>query len=352
MKRKTSATDADYSHLPSKKSRTGNIHDRKPHLPWQNSTDSLSADWVFSNVHICNDLKWFTELTPFQSVVSSSFGSETMLVKGVGTVDLPVKRDPDLRGPQAHHILRLTNVLYTPSSDFNILGQPIFELVPLVTIRSTGKKRGTLVGKDGNPVAFFSPTAPLYCLRLSGPPVGPRLAPTKFKPGVAYHLMVSWPGIERARWNARGQQGEKETEPDQRTGDEPYTTEEKAWLKKHYKGEYKFLMSYGLSIYDEEERAEGRAIMRSMASADEDGDETGEETERREEDDEGEDEEDEDDEFGHLADYLFNKKELAWINKHYQNSAAFMLSYGLKFYNDEDCADAKALVRSIMSEGD
>lgn len=51
-------------------------------------------------------------------------------------------------------------------------------------------------------------------------------------------------------------------------GDAPYTPAEKEWLEKHWGGEYKFLQSYLLSIYKEEDRAEGRAIVRAMMKHD------------------------------------------------------------------------------------
>ncbi|KAJ4865572.1 hypothetical protein T069G_02102 [Trichoderma breve] len=242
MKRRANASEVSISHPPAKKIRPGINHDAATRVTWQGSPQGLRADWVFSNN---SNVKWFTELTPFKSVTSSG------AVEGVGTVNLPVKRDPDMRGPQAHHLLRLTNVLYTPSSEFNILGQSIFELAPSLTLGSTLKTKGTL----------------------------------------------------------EGQPDEVETKPRQRAGQQPYTAEEKAWLKKHYQGEYKFLMSYGLSIYDEEDREEGRAIMQAMISPDEDDDEEEEDNEKEE--DEEEEEDDEDDDLIHPADFLFDKKERA-----------------------------------------
>ncbi|KAL6691286.1 hypothetical protein J3F84DRAFT_352637 [Trichoderma pleuroticola] len=321
----------------------GSLAPAEAPMAWQESPQGLSADWIFSNgsnVHICNDRRWFAELTPFKSAASSVFGSGDVAVEGVGIVNLPVKRDPNQRGPQAHHVLRLTNVLYTPGSGFNILGSPLVELAPRISRNPTRKKKGSLADQDGNRVAFFSPNAPLLCLRLSGPPVGPRLAPTKLEPNGAYALMVTWPDSERARWNARGQQDETETKSPQWAGEQPYAAEEKAWLKKHCQGGYKLLILYGLSIYGEEERAEGRAIVRAMMSADKDDDET-EDTE-----------DDDDDEFPHLADYHFDDKELAWINKYYQNSGTFMSSYSLKFYDDGDYAEATGLVKAFMIDGE
>ncbi|EHK22996.1 uncharacterized protein TRIVIDRAFT_60187 [Trichoderma virens Gv29-8] len=275
MKRKTTASNTSHSPQPSKRRRRGSITAADIAKTWQDSPQPFSADWVISinsNVHICNDRKWFTELTSFLTVVTSTFSSGATMVLGVGTVHLPVKRHPDLRGPQAHHLLCLTNVLYAPWSKFNILGSPIFDIAALFSMYSTPKSRGSLTDGNGNPIAFFSPKAPLPCLRLSGPPVGPRLAPTKFEPNAVYILTVTWPGSERARWNARGQQDEAEAKPRQRAGEQPYTAEEKEWLKKHYRGEYKFLMAHGLSIYDEEEREEGRAIMRALAREDDEDD--------------------------------------------------------------------------------
>jgi hypothetical protein len=47
------------------------------------------------------------------------------------------------------------------------------------------------------------------------------------------------------------------------------TTAEKQWLKKHWRGEFHFLIAYGLKIYNEEDREEGRAIVRAFMKAEE-----------------------------------------------------------------------------------
>lgn len=44
----------------------------------------------------------------------------------------------------------------------------------------------------------------------------------------------------------------------------PYTTEEKQWLKMNHRDEFHFLRTYGFSIYNEEQRAEGRLIVRAF----------------------------------------------------------------------------------------
>jgi hypothetical protein len=48
-----------------------------------------------------------------------------------------------------------------------------------------------------------------------------------------------------------------------------YTTAEKQWLKKHWRDEFHFLIAYGLKIYNEEDREEGRAIVRAFMKAEE-----------------------------------------------------------------------------------
>lgn len=233
-----------------------------------------------------------------------------------------------------------------PSSVCNIVGSPIFEIAAQVSFGATEDSMGGMNDASGKPVAYFSPHSERNCLRLSGPPVGPRLGPSKFKPDTAYWLTIKWPSSERARWEAHGQQTMADTEKRQWVGEQLYTTEEKQWLKKHYGGEFKFLMAHELSIYSEEDRAEGRAIMRTLAR---DDDEEDNEMEVADEEEDEEDEKDEDLE-GHLADYHFNEEELDWIEKHYRNSAAFMFSHGLRFYDDEDCAAAKRLLHIYLRE--
>lgn len=342
-------------------------------MKWPDSPDGLSADWVFangSNVHVCNDRRWFAEFVAFPSSAESAyFASEKLSVVGVGTVNLPVKRSPNLRGSRAHHLLRLTEVLYIPSSVCNIIGFPIYDIIDGVSMGGTEKSRGVMTDASGKPLAYFSPDTEtsLACLKLSGPPVGPKLAPSKLQSDVVYVLSVIWPDNERARWKSLDQHTMADNQKRQWVGEQPYTAEEKKWLKKHYGGEFKFLCLYGLSIYNEEDRAEGRAIMRTLSRADESNDENdgGDDDDQKgkdedededeeefceEDDEEDEEEEDDSDLENHLADYHFNEEELDWIEKHYQNSATFMISYGLKFYDDDDCATAKQLVQDFLGE--
>ena len=92
-----------------------------------------------------------------------------------------------------------------------------------------------------------------------------------------YALVVVWDAAEDERWLAlrrkRKQPSGTWSAPGAALatagliqaylGAAEYTEEEKAWLEKHYGGEYKFLLVHGLRHYDDEDRGEGRATDRS-----------------------------------------------------------------------------------------
>ena len=330
------------------------------------SGEAYNVDWIISNcsnVHVANNRDWFTSFTPFETHCGQIYNDSRFEVAGIGTVELNVKLHKRNRGHQTNsRIITLHDVLFAPSSFCNIFGQPSssdygFQL-------DFSQNGGTLIDQDGNRAGLIE-ISRLPRLRLHGR----RGGSSRLDADTEYMINALWPDTERARWNAH-QAGRQSTPVIPSNGDAPYSTEEKAWLKKNFGGEYKFLRSFGLSIYDEEDRTDGRSIVRSMMM--EDGGEP-RETDReckipvlggRNHDNEGEDEDDDDDELdndgflqeleddpmSHLADYNFSPAELKWIQKHYQYSSNFMLSYGLKPFEQEDCDEAKAIVRAMMED--
>ena len=322
------------------------------------SGEAYNVDWIISsnsNVHIANNRDWFTSFTPFETYCSQIYTDSRLEVAGIGTVQLNVKLYKRNRARQANsRIITLHNVLYAPSYVCNIFGQPSssdygFQL-------EFSQNGGTVIDQNGNRAGLIEITR-LPHLRLHGR----RGGWTSLDAGTVYIINAWWPDTERARWNAH--QARQQSVPViPYNGDAPYSTEEKAWLKKNYGGEYKFLRSLGLSIYNEEDRTDGRSIVRSWMT--EDGGEPkgngsrmqnvsiGERDHENEDGDEhntdGFLQELEDDPMSHLADYNFSSAELKWIQKHYQYSSKFMLSYGLKPFEQEDCDEAKAIVRALM----
>jgi len=194
---------------------------------------------------------------------------------------------------------------------------------------------------------------------------------------MGYLLNVHWTQSELARWKEHKQGNQSRTSHGSEHSstlpkthilrnphaDLEYTKEEKAWLKVHYGNEYKFLMTYGLSIFDDEDREDGRRMVRAFMAeerpVDEDlvkeemgGDLVWSEDERAEADDaEDYGEESDDDIEGNMADYLFDERSLCWIKKYYDTSMGFMYSYGLKFYDLDDCKLAQKIMEDVMREG-
>lgn len=246
----------------------------------------------------------------------------------------------------------------------------------------TKSSEGWIDDSQGRRITYFAPNEMLFQVKLSSPPVGPTVGPSVLEKGESYILNVHWPEPEQARWQAYKQShgcslpvaqgGEHRPEDHPQEDPKPetaehvqfdarYTTTEKQWLKRHYNDEYHFLRDYGLSIYKDEDREQGRAIARQLMADESSG---GEESnpvklEKNKEpantencDSEDELERSEEDTERHMANWHFDNKSLAWINKHYGNAVNFMSSFGLKFYSEEDCAEAQSIVRALVAEDD
>jgi hypothetical protein len=213
----------------------------------------------------------------------------------------------------------------------NIIRQPLVSTDGYSpTLRSNTKSGSTIRGSQGKNVAYFDPKSPLSAVKLR--------RPYALKKGVLYTLGCRWDDAEIRKWQEFKVRNGLST-PGQGTAS--YAAEETAFLKENYGSEFRFLMQHGLIIHNEEDREDGRAILRAVMRADD------------EESDDSEDTFDEESEFeGHQADYNFTHRQLDWIEKHYRNSEQFMISYELKFYDNEDLDEAKAIVEVMMNGDD
>ncbi|OKO96460.1 hypothetical protein PENSUB_10635 [Penicillium subrubescens] len=186
-------------------------------------------------------------------------------VLGIGTVNLPAKISPTQTGPSSHGILRLKKVLHAPGVLCNIIGQPIVDDYQ-VTLSPGISSSGSITNlTDGRSVAYFKPmrSARFWEVRLSGPPVGPKVGPSPFSSSGLYMIHAFWPDSERQRFAAL-----PASRQSQATASEHLTLAEKAWVKTHYGTEFRFLRDYGLSIFKDEDREEGRLILRAIMSDD------------------------------------------------------------------------------------
>ena len=271
-------------------------------------------------ISACKEREWFTEYTPFKTFVDPPTmlvvnpGSPGTAALGIGTVDLPVRRSPTQTGKAAHGILRLHDVLHVPNMPANILARGIDDGPDgpyTIEIGGTdvNRSKGAIKNGRGQQVAYFTPGHLFFAVKLSGPPVGPFPAPSELRPNGFYSLGLHWPDSERARWNAyrsaqlaklkgpatgdnNGQETrdvdmegteQQQQQQDAKNGgdsknkrkrpveqgpsyrdDYPLTDEEKDWLKKNYGGEFNFLHTHGLKMHDEEDREQGRRIVRAM----------------------------------------------------------------------------------------
>lgn len=238
-------------------------------LQRSHQTDLPCPTWVFSNgsnVHVAKDRSWFgDDYVPLDSAFNSTIGPPTKVI-GIGTVDLPTKTSPTRNGPRSHGTLRLKNVLHAPGIVCNIIGSPVLNEhnVSLSCSRNSSGSISQL--SDGRLIAYFKPMTQavrFFEVRLSGPPVGPKVGPSPLDPSTNYVLRAEWPDSERKKHVTM-----QVLFQDKDRADGPLTATEHAWVKKHYGNEFKLLQVHGLSIYKEDDRAEGRIIVRNMISCD------------------------------------------------------------------------------------
>ncbi|KAJ4364052.1 hypothetical protein N0V83_009507 [Neocucurbitaria cava] len=303
---------------------------------------------------VAKDRGWFKTYTPFTSTVDASpFVSppKHIPVLGIGTVEIPTKRSPNTSGASSHGSLLLHDVLYAPDCLCNIIGQPLmFTDGYDATLGGSGtKSRGTIKDSQGKNVAYFDPKSPLFAIKVRCPPNGPTLGPHAIKKDMLYVLGCEWDAAEKRKWREFKAANGLFT-PGQNSAS--YTAEETAFLKKNYGSEFHFLTQHGLKIHVEEDREEGRAILRAIMREDDMSEDEESDDKEDEEFDDNEDDFDESEFEGHQADYNFTDRQLDWIEKNYHNSEQFMISYGLKFYDDEDLQEAKAIAEAMMNGDD
>ncbi|CEJ54184.1 hypothetical protein PMG11_00505 [Penicillium brasilianum] len=238
--------------------------------PEEDETRLPCPSWVFSNfsnVHVARDRSWFTdEYTPFETFFEDdSFVTTQVKVIGVGSVNLPVKSFPYDDGPEAHGVLRLENVLHAPSAICNMIGDVHTKnfAVSDLSFRSDDGLCGSIYDESArHPVAWLVKRRFLEVL-LSEPPLGPKVGPSPFDPDVAYVLRAIWPLEEQRKFETVKSFREQKIKycP-------PLTSAEKAWLKTIWENEFKFLLDFGLRINKEEDREEGRRILRKLMEED------------------------------------------------------------------------------------
>ncbi|KAK3320263.1 hypothetical protein B0T19DRAFT_284883 [Cercophora scortea] len=212
------------------------------------------------------------------------------------------------------------NILGAPPTDhsYTVTCQPMFAAVDPTSHASLSK--GWITDIHNQPVAFFAPDHVLFAIKLSGPPIGPIVRASALKADAGGRMIWGyWAHEDREEWEraqvdtmmggggyereetvgvtgevAMEDEGvecdvEIKTKSESSDGGESYTilddadsesgselermqsrgprppdAREKAWLRRHYGNEFRFLRRNGLNIYKEDEREKGSFIMRML----------------------------------------------------------------------------------------
>ncbi|KAL6716765.1 hypothetical protein ACLMJK_006333 [Lecanora helva] len=229
---------------------------------------AYDVDWIFasaSDVHVANHRDWFTSYTTFKTHFESGFVGGPVEAEGIGEVKLVVKTDPNRSGSQYQHTVILHDVLYAPSASCNVLGMD-FAKNASFTLGSGVNK--VIDSRSGACVGILD-AVKLFRLRLRGQS-GDQTSLDRNK---AYVIRANWPASERSRWEAISSQRTSQQPvrsdslslPSSSSSSvPPLTQSEKKWLKDSWGGEFKFLRDHGYSIYEEEDREEGRRLVRAF----------------------------------------------------------------------------------------
>ncbi|KAJ3480327.1 hypothetical protein NLG97_g8094 [Lecanicillium saksenae] len=239
----------------------------RPCPSWVLSTAALHQSWF------CDDYK------PISSFVPTIYDSEVHAI-GIGTVHLSLKVTPD-KSNHEHTTLTLRNVLHTPSITCNIIGTPI--LVDYQIIFSfNAKSKATITRKDGSAVGYFVPGSKRFELRLSGPPVGPKVGPSPFASDSG---IISDPSSKKRKRNSFDSDAdaaehwpelvaaksvvnptpifptEAEEPP---TYVMPLTDAEKRFLERYWGDEKSFLSDQVLRVSNEWDREKAHSVLRDF----------------------------------------------------------------------------------------
>jgi hypothetical protein len=214
-------------------------------------------------------------------------------VRGVGTVSLPVQRVPGAQGPGSQATLELRTVLHVPSAMCNIIG-PLGDDGYSATVGNFGNRQGYITDcSSDDDVAYFVPGHSLLSVKLMDPPSGPVVGPSVFSSSGHYLIHALWSDDEQRRW--------MDSRP-------------------------------GVTVPPNGTRSSNGDGGADELDSDNDSDST--------------------DGSAHAADDNFTHEELDFIEMNWGNTRDFMICHGLKFYNEEDCDKAKAVIRSFMADED
>ena len=372
---------------------------------------AYNVDWVLSaasNVSATKDREWFTDYYPFTSTLNDTAGIPIQ-VNGIGTVSLPLKKTVNKAGTKDHV---LHNVLHAPGLRCNIVcashmlktcaipASFSLESVEQFSSRSSLPSKlknalnGTIKDKQTGSAVGLLECPKLPKLRLKGQAPGK----TSLTKDASCSVSVIWPQEEKDRWiasrpqNAGPEQSsdkdeshweteeEEEEEPGERsnlsdlgnTADCHFSPEQLSWVKRHYGSTSKFFMIFKYSPSKPMDCAKARAHAQMFMDEEGEGYDSDNHLNdptmkmlagvmlRDEQRYKGKTKKFK--KYPEISpinrmmvsqgtDELFSDSELAWIDKHYEDSWDFTITHDTGSpYNPRDRAKAKTLIAKLMKE--
>lgn len=320
---------------------------------------AYNVDWIISNtsnVHVANDRAWFTTHTPFRTKIATSPGAvePSVEVHGIGTVVLPTRTYLEGKAHKPSGEITLHTVLYAPTVPVNILATIPLELTQNFNFQFNGRVATPITKGNSNKVLGLVVRSTLFRLWLKGQSHNQ----SSLKPNGFYYFHASWPSSEVARFNKHvtdvnhKRAGGVSQVP-------PLTDEERQFMKKHYGNEFQFLMTQGLHMHKEEDREDGRRILRAFMAESEDEVEDFNDNQDLDHNQDFKDDQDsvksddllaelEQDPTSHVAEYKFSSEQLDYIKTRYGHSGNFMRNCNLQPWVDSDCDQAVRLVETFM----
>ena len=240
------------------------------------SNAAYNVDWIVStasNVHVATNRDWFINFTPFKTAIDTGLVTNSIVgIEGIGDVELPLELSDEDSPYSADHIvtqrLILRDVLYTRESPANIIGFSILARYHRCRFEMNSDYSEIIDMGTRSRVAVVDNHV-LYHLRLRGQ----RLGRSSLDHDTAYVIRAMWPEEERQRWQRFKAVKDEPKSPltNRDSGSDallPLSEQEKRFLKKHWKNEFNFLRDQGLKLMNDEDRSEGRQILKCLMERD------------------------------------------------------------------------------------
>ena len=169
------------------------------------SADVPCHDWIFSsasNVHIAVDRSAFKTYTSFKSYVLTVAGGLQVKVRGIGTVELKIRRQP---GSKESHVITLGNVLHVPKWICNVFSDIYFDINAFEhTWTDFGvsflRKEDGKLNYWGFTEGFLGLERLVLAKKLRGR--SPMLEQYETQDREVFSVNLSWPQGQRDKWEA------------------------------------------------------------------------------------------------------------------------------------------------------